>query len=718
MENDYLPSPGVVLKTNYMSWKSTTLLGLLLLFAWSPLFAQPGNDDCIDAITLTDVDNWCSEGGAYTNVNATLNNSPDPFCFPGINNDVWFEFVAIGTDVSIEIYGNIDTSGTLNNPQFALYSGDCNNLVEIACASDAFNTNLAASYAGPLVPGQVYYIQVDSRTGDQGTFQLCIDNFSQVPEPSADCITGVVLCDKSPFSVTEILSAGSVLDEIGDVSCNVYDPISPCILEEFQVSWYKWTCDQSGSLTFDLTPLNPSDDLDFVVYELPNGIDDCSGKFDIRCMASGEVVMAPFDVWEPCTGVTGLSIGDGDTGEPCGCDPGDNNYAEAINMVSGTSYALVIMNFTQSGDGFSIEFGGTGTFLSSKVDFIIDPELGNECDLDEVSFINNSELLPGVTANYEWFFGDAAVPPSADGEGPHEVIYGSVGTKSIILRLETTDGCIVSLEKEIEIEPCCDPDTDIEISLEELFDPICFGDSTGVINVDGDGGTPFYSYSLDGINFQPSGDFGMVTAGSYQVYIQDIKGCIDSLPVSLFDPPQIVVDAGPDQIVELGQTTSHDGTLISAPPGDIIYAWTPPETLLDPANILDPGVFPVLPTVYYLTATSDLGCIGQDSVFIDINVVRPIYVPNAFSPNFDGVNDYFTLFGGPAASNIEVLRVFDRWGALLYEGFDLPLNVENVGWDGTFRGEPMGTGVFAFYAEVGFIDGVSILYEGDITLIR
>ena len=697
-----------------MSWKSLALFFGLILLASQSLYAQPANDDCIDAIALTNLDDFCSGNGAYTTVNATLNNSPDPFCFPGINSDVWFEFVATGTDVSVEVFGNTGGSGTLDNPQFAIYSGDCNNLVEIACASDAFDNNVAASYAGPLVPGQTYYIQVDSRTGDEGTFRLCIDNFSQVPEPSADCATGVVLCDKSPFTVNEVLSAGNNTNEIGDVSCNT----AFCDNEEFQSSWYKWTCDQSGTLSFTLTPLNPTDDLDFVVYELPNGIDNCSGKFDLRCMASGEVIGAAFDVWEPCTGATGLSIGDGDEGESCGCDPGDNNFAEAIDMIAGVSYALIVNNFSQSGDGFSIEFGGTGTFLSSSPDFIIDPELGNECDLDEVSFINNSDILPGVTANYEWFFGDAAVPPSADGEGPHEVIYGSVGTKSIILRLETTDGCIVTLEQQIEIEPCCDPDTDIELTLEDFMDPICFGDSTGAITVSGDGGTPFYSYSIDGVNFQPNGNFGMVPSGVYQVYIQDIKGCIDSLPVSLFDPTQVIVDAGPDQVVELGQTTSHDGTLISAPPGLITYDWTPPETLLDPADILDPNVFPVLPTVYYLTATSDLGCIGQDSVFIDIDVVRPIYVPNAFSPNFDGVNDFFTLYGGPAASSIEVLRIFDRWGGMVYEGFDLALGDESLGWDGTWRGERMGTGVFAFYAEVGFIDGVTILYEGDVTLIR
>ena len=97
---------------------------------------------------------------------------------------------------------------------------------------------------------------------------------------------------------------------------------------------------------------------------------------------------------------------------------------------------------------------------------------------------------------------------------------------------------------------------------------------------------------------------------------------------------------------------------------------------------------------------------------------RPIYIPNAFSPNFDGQNDGFTIYSGPAAANIQILRIYNRWGALVFEAKDIPLNDPNLGWNGIFKGKEMDSGVFAFYALVEFVDAEVVLYEGDLTLVK
>jgi hypothetical protein len=113
---------------------------LILFLAIPKADAQtPINNECLSAIQLDDLDNWCSPVAFYTNVNATPT-GPDPFCFPDVGLDVWFSFVAVGTDVSINVIGNTPSNpgGSLNNPQFAIYSGNCGNLTEIQCSSDAF----------------------------------------------------------------------------------------------------------------------------------------------------------------------------------------------------------------------------------------------------------------------------------------------------------------------------------------------------------------------------------------------------------------------------------------------------------------------------------------------------------------------------------------------------------------------------------------------------
>jgi gliding motility-associated-like protein len=82
------------------------------------------------------------------------------------------------------------------------------------------------------------------------------------------------------------------------------------------------------------------------------------------------------------------------------------------------------------------------------------------------------------------------------------------------------------------------------------------------------------------------------------------------------------------------------------------------------------------------------------------------------------VNDYFTVFGNQAAQIIKELRIFNRWGDMLYSANNLPLNIENQGWDGTFKDSKLDPSVFAFYAIIRFIDGEEIVYKGDVTLLR
>jgi gliding motility-associated-like protein len=98
--------------------------------------------------------------------------------------------------------------------------------------------------------------------------------------------------------------------------------------------------------------------------------------------------------------------------------------------------------------------------------------------------------------------------------------------------------------------------------------------------------------------------------------------------------------------------------------------------------------------------------------------ITSIYSPNAFSPNGDGFNDEFTLFAKDGTAIIRHLRIFSRWGELLFEGTDLAPGDLAGGWDGTFRGKAMDPGVYIYFAEVEWADGRVRILKGDLTLIR
>jgi len=151
----------------------------------------------------------------------------------------------------------------------------------------------------------------------------------------------------------------------------------------------------------------------------------------------------------------------------------------------------------------------------------------------------------------------------------------------------------------------------------------------------------------------------------------------------------------------------------------VSYSWTvDADSTLSCYLCNDPEAFPLGSTVYEVSVLNGEGCVSTDRVTVIVRDDRPIYIPNAISPNDDGSNDYFTIHGNSAASIISEMRIFNRWGAMVYEGIDIPLGQTSLAWDGRFNGEYLNPGVFAFYAKIRFIDGKELLYEGDVTIIR
>ena len=121
------------------------------------------------------------------------------------------------------------------------------------------------------------------------------------------------------------------------------------------------------------------------------------------------------------------------------------------------------------------------------------------------------------------------------------------------------------------------------------------------------------------------------------------------------------------------------------------------------------------PGVYLSSLQSEIGC--DSVVYLDLDFYS-VYAPNVFSPNSDGINDYFNLFGGEDLLQINSLKIFDRWGSLVYEGHDLPNNSQAEGWDGRFNGKIVPNGIYTFMAFILLDDGKERLFSGSVLLMR
>lgn len=114
----------------------------------------------------------------------------------------------------------------------------------------------------------------------------------------------------------------------------------------------------------------------------------------------------------------------------------------------------------------------------------------------------------------------------------------------------------------------------------------------------------------------------------------------------------------------------------------------------------------------------DRGCKATSSLPLTIEL-GDIYIPNAFSPNGDGINDRFTFYSdGKSGEIIEQLQIFDRWGSLLFEAKEIPLNDLSVGWDGTTAGQMRIAGIYTFIGTVRFWSDARKQFEGSLTLTK
>ena len=245
----------------------------------------------------------------------------------------------------------------------------------------------------------------------------------------------------------------------------------------------------------------------------------------------------------------------------------------------------------------------------------------------------------------------------------------------------------------------------------------CFGDTDGVVSVSAIGGTAPYFFSLNGGFNQTSGIFTGLSAGNYSIEISDANGCIFTTSAIIAQPDSVLLAVPDDMQISFGDIVPLYVQLPINAPTNPVISWTPTSGL-SCTDCYQFNAQPSVSTNYIVQVTGDEGCISMADVFIEVDTDNGVYVPNGFSPNGDKNNDVFMLYSSGAVASIDEFMVFDRWGELICYHKDVPPNYPAYGWDGTFNGKKMNTGVFVYYITVRYFDGSTEVFKGDLTLIR
>lgn len=345
-----------------------------------------------------------------------------------------------------------------------------------------------------------------------------------------------------------------------------------------------------------------------------------------------------------------------------------------------------------------------------KVDFSFD----QSCQYDTVFFTNLSTILNG-SMNYLWTFGDGS-PQSNVTHAEH--IYQQYGKFNVTLTATSEKGCQSDITKEVEVYPA----PKAEFTYSDLLigcSPLCvnFYDLStvpagSIAKYRWDFGDSLYSSQQNPrhcyVNTNDS-------AETYRVLLTVVTdmGCVDTFPV--YD----LVHVYPQPVADF-DFTPYSTTIFNADieftnysvngtkwywdfgDGHQSYDFSPTHTYADT------GKYTVTLTVY-----NDYECVDSINYTVWIRPEFAFYIPSAFTPNNDGINDIFKGKGFGIREDQFEMNIYDRWGNLIYSTNDI-----QRGWDGNVGGQPAPIGVYVYQMKVMLPHGEFVKYQGTVTLIR
>ena len=256
---------------------------------------------------------------------------------------------------------------------------------------------------------------------------------------------------------------------------------------------------------------------------------------------------------------------------------------------------------------------------------------------------------------------------------------------------------------------------------------ICNGFAANAINFSGNvTGTSFnWTNNNPSIGLASSGtgnipaftgiNTGSTPASATIIVTPSAKGCT-GLPKTVIVrvDPVPTVELGADLTLSTGTVTNLNAVIQNGPIAN--WVWTP-ATGLSCTNCPSPVLTVTNDITYNVVVTNIYGCVARDNITISTFCRNSqVFVPNAFTPDGDGLNDVLMVRGkGIFVTNF---RIFNRWGELVFQKSNFNPNDKQFGWDGKVRGVLATPDVFVYTAEVVCDNGIKYTYKGNTTLLK
>lgn len=326
-----------------------------------------------------------------------------------------------------------------------------------------------------------------------------------------------------------------------------------------------------------------------------------------------------------------------------------------------------------------------------------------QCQFNNKFLFTNTSTNAVGAMRYKWIMGDGFTGTSRN----INYSYKNPGTYEVIMIVSSNNTCADSTKMTVTVYP--------SVFAEFSVDPVCINLPVLAVNKTIDPGTTTVNYLWDFGNGQTS------TLRNPPVQVYPVAGnYIISLSVSTTQCPfplsiqkrfVTVSDPVPGINNPLAYAVVNlPLTLQARPVGDEVL-WTPATSLDNPASY-KPVFWGNVEQQYTVELRAKNGCITIDTQVVKINKHIVIYVPNAFTPNNDGLNDFLLPFM-IGIKELKYFKIFNRWGELVYQTED-----PKKGWDGRFKGIPVQTHTLVWMLEGIGVDNKIYKAKGSTVVLR